>query len=291
MPQTVDLPAAVSRCSLAKAYGDCVILSEDVLLLLIDDASGKFVVDKTRLDLALAGGVLLDLATLGRVDVTGPGEPVKAGRLVVRDAGPTDDSVLDEALRRIGEMGPKKPESVVPKLAKGLRQDLLGRLISRGILRAQEGRVLGIFPSHSWPALDSGHERQVRSGLHDVLVAGRSPAPREAALVSLLQAIDQVAPDLVMLDQQIGNMGGMATCMAIRNEEGMGRIPITAVLMLLDRPADTFLARRADADGWVIKPMDSFRLRKAATTLLDGASYFEGVDPDSDLAEGAVIEA
>jgi len=169
-----------------------VILSEDVLLLLIDDASGKFVVDKTRLDLALAGGVLLDLATLGRVDVTGPGEQVKAGRLVVRDAGPTDDPVLDEALRRIGELGPKKPESVVPKLVKGLRQDLLGRLIGRGILRAQEGRVLGIFPSHSWPALDSGHERQVRAGLHDVLVAGRSPAPREAALVSLLHAIDQV---------------------------------------------------------------------------------------------------
>jgi hypothetical protein len=169
-----------------------VILAEDVLLLLIDDASGKAVVDKTRLDLALAGGVLLDLANLGRVDVTGPGDQVKAGRLVVREAGPTDDDVLDEALRRVGEMGPKKPESVLPKLAKGLREDLLGRLIGRGILRAHEGRVLGIFPSHAWPAVDSSHEREVRAGLRDVLVAGRSPAPREAALVSLLQAIDQV---------------------------------------------------------------------------------------------------
>ena len=59
-------------------------------------------------------------------------------------------------------------------------------------------------------------------------------------------------------------MGGMATCMSIRHEEGMGRIPITAVLMLLDRAADTFLARRADADGWLIKPLDAFRLRRAA---------------------------
>jgi DNA-binding response OmpR family regulator len=109
--------------------------------------------------------------------------------------------------------------------------------------------------------------------------------------IDVLPALQEIQADLVILDLQIGNMGGIAACMAIRNEEGMGRIPITAVLMLLDRPADTFLARRADADGWVIKPMDSFRLRKAATTLLDGASYFEGVDPDSDLAEGAVIEA
>jgi len=173
-------------------YGDLVILAEDVLLLLIDDASGKAVVDKTHLDLALAGGVLLDLATLGRVDVTGPGEQVKAGRLVVRDASPTDDDALDEALRRVGALGPMKPYRALPKLAKGLREDLLGRMVERGILRPQEGRVLGIFPSHTWPAVDPSHERQVRAGLHDVLVVGRAPAPREAALISLLQAIGQV---------------------------------------------------------------------------------------------------
>ena len=178
--------------STGRYYGEGVILAEDVLLLLLNDSTGKAAVDTTRLDLALAGGVLLDLATLGRVNVTGQDEPVKRGRLVVRDARPTDDAVLDEALRRIDELGPKKPESVLPKLAKGLRQSLLERLIGRGILRAQEGRVLGIFPTHSWPAIDSDHERQVRAGLHDVLVTGRTPAPREAALVSLLQAIDQV---------------------------------------------------------------------------------------------------
>ncbi len=114
---------------------------------------------------------------------------------------------------------------------------------------------------------------------------------RVRAGVDVLPAIDEVDPELVILDLQIGNMGGMAACMSIRHEEGMGRIPITAVLILLDRAADTFLARRADADGWLIKPLDSFRLRKAATTLLEGASYFEGVDADTDLAEGAVIEA
>jgi hypothetical protein len=169
-----------------------VILAEDVLLLLTDDASGKTLVDKTHLDLALAGGVLLDLATLGRVAVTGPGEQVKEGRLVVRDAGPTDDDVLDEALVRVGVLGPMKPYRALPKLAKGLREELLARMVGRGILREQEGRVLGIFPSHTWPALDSSHEREVRAGLNDVLVVGRAPAPREAALISLLQAIGQV---------------------------------------------------------------------------------------------------
>ena len=106
---------------------------------------------------------------------------------------------------------------------------------------------------------------------------------RVHAGVDVLPARREVEPDLVILDLQIGNMGGMATCMSIRHEEGMGRIPITAVMMLLDRAADTFLAHRADADGWVIKPLDAFRLRKAAGILIDGYSYFEGVDDQKDL--------
>ena len=38
-----------------------------------------------------------------------------------------------------------------------------------------------------------------------------------------------------------------------------------------------------DADGWLIKPVDAFRLRKASGILLDGYSYFEGVDADTDM--------
>jgi hypothetical protein len=110
-----------------------------------------------------------------------------------------------EGLRRIGER-PKKPEGVLPVLAKGLRVRLLERLVQRGIVRSEEGRVLGIFPTHSWPAIDSDHERQVRAGLHDVLVVGRTPAPREAALVSLLQAIDQVPKVLGSVDVSARNL-------------------------------------------------------------------------------------
>lgn len=114
---------------------------------------------------------------------------------------------------------------------------------------------------------------------------------RVRAGVDVVPAIRQIEPDLVILDMQIGNMGGMATCMAIRNEEGADRLPIIAVMMLLDRAADVFLARRADADGWLIKPLDAFRLRRAARTLLDGASIYESVDPDTNLPAGLVTEA
>ena len=107
---------------------------------------------------------------------------------------------------------------------------------------------------------------------------------RVRAGVDVIPAIHEVEPDLIVLDMQIGNMGGMATCMEIRHDEVAERIPFTAVLMLLDRAADTFLARRAEADGWLIKPIDAFRLRKAARILMDGYSFFEGVDEATDLA-------
>ncbi len=53
--------------------------------------------------------------------------------------------------------------------------------------------------------------------------------------------------------------------------------------MLLDRAHDVFLARRRDADGWIVKPLDAFRLRRAAT----GAAGRRGLDEPVDPAPGA----
>lgn len=88
-------------------------------------------------------------------------------------------------------------------------------------------------------------------------------------------AVAAKAPSLVVLDQQIGKMGGMATCLDLRLEESGGRLPHVPVLLLLDRRADVFLARRAVADGWVVKPLDSIRLARAMQRLLDGGIYHD----------------
>ena len=84
-----------------------------------------------------------------------------------------------------------------------------------------------------------------------------------------------------MLDLQIGNMGGMAVATHLRAEVAMGRLPDTSILMLLDREADVFLARRSDADGWTVKPLDAFRLRRAAKALLAGDNYAEPVTAET----------
>ncbi|MGI9033743.1 MAG: response regulator [Acidimicrobiales bacterium] len=89
----------------------------------------------------------------------------------------------------------------------------------------------------------------------------------------VLPAVREKTPDLAILDLQIGKMGGMAACMELRLEEGAGRLPHVPVLMLLDRRADVFLARRSAAQGWVIKPLDALRLARAVRQVLAGATF------------------
>ena len=88
-------------------------------------------------------------------------------------------------------------------------------------------------------------------------------------------AVAESTPDLVVLDLQIGNMGGVATCIDLRLEAGAGRLDEVPILLLLDRAADVFLAQSSGADGWLVKPLDAFRLRKAIRAVLDGETYQE----------------
>jgi len=81
----------------------------------------------------------------------------------------------------------------------------------------------------------------------------------------------ELEPDLVILDLQIGNMGGIATAIDLHLEESAGRAPDVPVLLLLDREADRFLARRADAEAELVKPLDAATLRKVGERLMAGA--------------------
>jgi DNA-binding response OmpR family regulator len=98
---------------------------------------------------------------------------------------------------------------------------------------------------------------------------------RLRAGVEVQSAVAAHQPDLVVLDLQIGTMGGMAVAMQLRAEAAMRRLPHTSILMLLDREADIFLARRSKVDGWIVKPLDSFRIRRAVRAILGGDSYTE----------------
>lgn len=86
-------------------------------------------------------------------------------------------------------------------------------------------------------------------------------------------AVAENQVDIAVIDMQMGSMGGIAATMDLRLEESGGRIGHVPVLLMLDRRADVFLARRAGAEGFLIKPVSPLKLRRAVTALLNGDEY------------------
>jgi hypothetical protein len=61
--------------------------------------------------------------------------------------------------------------------------------------------------------------------------------------------------------------------------------------MLLDRQADVHMARRSGADGWLIKPLDALRLRRASKAIAGGGCFAEGIPAvDEPVVEERVEE-
>jgi DNA-binding response OmpR family regulator len=82
-----------------------------------------------------------------------------------------------------------------------------------------------------------------------------------------VEACKRVNPDAVLVDLQVGSMGGMAVTRALRNAILMQEIEDTSIILLLDRNADAFIAGRSGADAWVVKPFTPQQLRSVLTPV------------------------
>ncbi len=102
-------------------------------------------------------------------------------------------------------------------------------------------------------------ENDVRASLTDPgLRIERVSDPRVA-----VAAAAEHSADVAVVDLQVGSMGGMAVVRALRSASQSGEIEPIRTVLLLDRAADHFLARRAGADVAVTKPFTAQDLRAA----------------------------
>lgn len=102
-------------------------------------------------------------------------------------------------------------------------------------------------------------ENDVRASLTDSgTILNRINDPRRA-----VEGIKEFNADVAVIDMQVGSKGGMAVVRSIRAATGNEEIGPVRTVVLLDRSADEFLARRAGADAWVLKPFDAQDLRAA----------------------------
>lgn len=129
------------------------------------------------------------------------------------------------------------------------------------------------------------------AGVRTIVIASDAPSVRAEVLAvvgdpdttvvelasgaDVAHAVGEHRCDLVIVDLQMGNMGGMAVCLDLHLAASYGALPDVPVLMLLDRRADVFLAHRSSADGFLVKPLDPIRIRRAVAALIEGGQYFD----------------
>ena len=162
-------------------------IAEDLLLLLLDNASNRPALDRDRREKVLAAAVLLDLAFACRIRPAVDDEQVPAGRLLLLAGPDLADPILDPAVRRLRRR-PLKPRAAVARVRRGVEPALLGQLEQGGFIRSIQLRR-NKFPE-VWTMPDRSRVDQARSAVLGALFDLRTPAPTTAAIISLLHAVD-----------------------------------------------------------------------------------------------------
>ena len=164
--------------------------AEELLLLLLkDDAGDLAFVPEFALRHALAGSVLMDLAHEHRIDTD-------AEQLMVTNAAPVGDELLDPVLARIAESGAAHDaEYWVRRIADDadrIRAVALGRLVAGGILRSAAAGEMAATPAvaraHRYPTANGEAQQEVRLRIMGVLFSNDVPAPRDVVIICLADA-------------------------------------------------------------------------------------------------------
>ncbi len=160
--------------------------AEEILLLTLDDESGKFVyADSTELRYALAGSVLMDLALRSKIDTD-------LKKLYVVDSTPTGEEILDRYLTTISAVNEDHSTRYwVTEIAKdgdGIKDKALSMLLEKGILKVKEKKILWVFETRRYPVVDDTEEKEVKKRILDLVLSDEIPTPRDVVLVSLVDA-------------------------------------------------------------------------------------------------------
>lgn len=156
-------------------------IHEEAMLISLDDERGTAL--STWHTQAVAGGLLAELALLGRVAV-GPA-PKRLATVV--DNANTGNDLLDEDLAKMAA-GRQRPLrdwlstiASIPHLTRRVAEGLC----ERGILRAKEGKILWLFPTTSYPEADTRPEKEILKRLRKAISGAKEVEPRTTVLLGL----------------------------------------------------------------------------------------------------------
>lgn len=158
-------------------------LIDDVMLLALDEARGTVpAAVRRRLDCALRGAIVMELALRGRIRLDGDDA-------IVADPAPTGDELLDEARAGLGGRRARGIQHLVRALpVKKLRERVLQRLVTAGALAHQRRRILGVIPADRYPVWDGARRAALAGTIQDAVLGEGSVDGATAARVGLVRA-------------------------------------------------------------------------------------------------------
>jgi len=157
-------------------------LGEDLLLLSVLPKTG-WIAGSVQVDHGLMGSELVRLTAAGRISIA-------ADRVTIVDRAPCGDAELDAALDSMASARRQvQPRGWVGRPRPGIRKAYLARLEAAGVLRAERGTTLAIFPVTRWRIADPARVAQARARL-DAIALSRGPVEvTQAAFGGLAHAV------------------------------------------------------------------------------------------------------
>jgi hypothetical protein len=160
--------------------------AEEIFLLALDDREGSIKpLPVSALEYALPGGLLMELAFLNKIDVD-----LKSLQVVNTD--PTGNPLFDNIMRQIKAKSDPQPVSYWLSFFAGqanqIQELILAQLVARGILKVEDKKILWVFKTRRYPMIDNHEIREVTARLRELILSDEIPDPREAVLVSLVDA-------------------------------------------------------------------------------------------------------
>lgn len=169
-----------------------MLLAEDILLLVLDDTSGRFLLQSSYVNPLVAGALLTDLVDARVARITEKGETIRANRVVVEPDAELADPLLREGLARLSGRPSWRPVAALQKLQKGLRQELIDRLVRAERLYRNDAQLLGFIPVKRWPAVEASYEAELLARMDAVSLRGEEPDEHTASLIGLLSAANVI---------------------------------------------------------------------------------------------------
>ena len=163
-----------------------LLIVEDLVLLLLDDTTGTIAGEGT-LYYTLGGAVLVELALRGAVRPDESRTLFNGIRIGAVEGEAPSDPLLREAYEKVARK-PRGVQELLIDIGSSLRGEVLDRLVERGFIRREKGRLLGIFPTTRMPAQRPEYEARLLESVRAALVDGVEPETRTAAITALLSA-------------------------------------------------------------------------------------------------------